>query len=200
NDERSDDASHEARRTEVRGAGGAVVEKNACQEPSDEGSHDPEEGGGDPSHGVVAGHDRPGEQSSDQTHDEHRQDSHVQPPFSTAKCSDNICRRKGTLPGPNIRGGTRPGVRVRNTRMVARLVYTKTVRDVLLTMVTLQFMDALKLLTQDHRNVERLFKAYEQTGEGAAKQKERLAGQIIRELSIHATIEEQFLYPTPREY
>jgi hemerythrin superfamily protein len=83
--------------------------------------------------------------------------------------------------------------------MAARPVSTKRVRDVLLTMATLHFMDALKLLTQDHRNVERLFKAYEQTGEGAGKQKQRLAGQIIRELSIHASIEEQFLYPTARE-
>lgn len=62
-----------------------------------------------------------------------------------------------------------------------------------------QFMDALKLLTQDHRTVEKLFKAYERTGDRASKQKERLAEQVVRELSIHASIEEQFLYPTARE-
>ena len=60
-------------------------------------------------------------------------------------------------------------------------------------------MDALNLLTQDHRSVERLFKAYERTGTGTSNQKQRLAVQIIRELSIHASIEEQFLYPTARE-
>ena len=60
-------------------------------------------------------------------------------------------------------------------------------------------MDALKLLTQDHRTVERLFKAYERAGDRASKQKQRLAEQISRELSIHASIEEQFLYPTARE-
>ncbi|HET6980875.1 MAG TPA: hemerythrin domain-containing protein [Myxococcaceae bacterium] len=60
-------------------------------------------------------------------------------------------------------------------------------------------MDALKLLTQDHRGLERLFKTYERTGAGTSNQKERLAAQIILELSTHASIEEQFLYPTARE-
>ena len=60
-------------------------------------------------------------------------------------------------------------------------------------------MDALNLLTQDHRTVERLFRTYERTGRGTSNQKQRLAVQIIRELSIHASIEEQFLYPTARE-
>jgi hemerythrin superfamily protein len=60
-------------------------------------------------------------------------------------------------------------------------------------------MDAIKLLTQDHRSVERLFKAYERAGDRASKEKQRLTNQVIRELSIHASIEEQFLYPTARE-
>jgi len=60
-------------------------------------------------------------------------------------------------------------------------------------------MDAIKLLTQDHRSVERLFKAYERAGERAIKEKQRLADQVVRELSIHASIEEQFLYPSARE-
>ena len=60
-------------------------------------------------------------------------------------------------------------------------------------------MDAIKLLTQDHRTVERLFKAYERAGDRAIKEKQRIAEQVIRELSIHASIEEQFLYPTARE-
>ena len=55
------------------------------------------------------------------------------------------------------------------------------------------------MLTQDHRNVDRLFKAYERTGEGASRLKQRLADRIIRELAIHASIEEHFLYPAARE-
>ena len=66
-------------------------------------------------------------------------------------------------------------------------------------MLGLGSMDAIKLLTQDHRAVERLFKAYERAGDRASKEKQRLADQVIRELSIHASIEEQFLYPTARE-
>jgi hemerythrin superfamily protein len=60
-------------------------------------------------------------------------------------------------------------------------------------------MDAIKLLTQDHRQVERLFKAYERAGDRAHATKARIAEAVVRELSIHASIEEQFLYPTARE-
>ena len=66
-------------------------------------------------------------------------------------------------------------------------------------MVTFPGMDAIKLLKQDHRNVERLFKAYERAGERANKQKAQLVEQVIRELSIHASIEEQLLYPAARK-
>lgn len=60
-------------------------------------------------------------------------------------------------------------------------------------------MDAIKLLIQDHRRVERLFKEYERAGERAHTRKARIAEAVIRELSIHASIEEQFLYPAARE-
>src|SRR5512143_3652559 len=66
-------------------------------------------------------------------------------------------------------------------------------------MVTFHCMDAITLLTQDHRSIERLFRAYERTGGRARRQKQRLAEQVARALSIHASIEEQFLYPTARE-
>lgn len=65
--------------------------------------------------------------------------------------------------------------------------------------LTFEGMDAIKLLIEDHRSVERLFKAYERAGERAIKEKQRLADQVIRALSIHASIEEQFLYPTARK-
>ncbi len=60
-------------------------------------------------------------------------------------------------------------------------------------------MDAIKLLIQDHRRVERLFKEYERAGDRAHTTKARIARTVVRELSIHASIEEQFLYPTARE-
>jgi hemerythrin superfamily protein len=57
--------------------------------------------------------------------------------------------------------------------------------------------DVISLLTEDHRRVDRLFDAYEQSDD--ATEKRRLVQQMITELSIHAAVEEQFLYPVIRE-
>ncbi|HEX4461506.1 MAG TPA: hemerythrin domain-containing protein [Polyangia bacterium] len=59
-------------------------------------------------------------------------------------------------------------------------------------------MNAIKLLEKDHRDVKALFRKYERAGQGAHKEKQTLAQQIIRALSIHAAIEEQFFYPAAR--
>ena len=56
--------------------------------------------------------------------------------------------------------------------------------------------DALKLLAQDHREVEDLFEQFEKaSGEG---RKEKLPRQICTELKIHAQIEEEIFYPAIR--
>ena len=60
-------------------------------------------------------------------------------------------------------------------------------------------MDAVKLLTQDHRTVDRLFERYESLDQGAEKERKRVVEEIVRELSIHAAIEEQVLYPGIRD-
>src|SRR5207245_4619061 len=60
-------------------------------------------------------------------------------------------------------------------------------------------MDALTLLRNDHRTVERLFKDFEKTGDRAVKRKTGLVERIIGELSVHAAIEEQVLYPAARK-
>jgi hemerythrin superfamily protein len=53
--------------------------------------------------------------------------------------------------------------------------------------------DAIALLKEDHRHVEKLFKDFESAkGEG---RKEKLAQQICLELSIHTKIEEEIFYP-----
>lgn len=53
--------------------------------------------------------------------------------------------------------------------------------------------DAVALLKQDHRTVEDLFAQFEKaSGEG---RKQKLAGQICLELSVHAKIEEEIFYP-----
>jgi hemerythrin superfamily protein len=58
--------------------------------------------------------------------------------------------------------------------------------------------DAVTLLTEDHRTVEQLFADYERGLQGP-EPKRQVVGQIIRELSIHAAIEEAYLYPEVRK-
>ena len=58
-------------------------------------------------------------------------------------------------------------------------------------------MDAITLLKQDHKSVEKLFKQFEKTT-APAKLRD-LAAKIIEELSVHAAIEEMLFYPAVRE-
>ncbi|MGS2642270.1 hemerythrin domain-containing protein [Streptosporangium sp. LJ11] len=60
-------------------------------------------------------------------------------------------------------------------------------------------MDAIVLLKDDHKTVEKLFKEFENAGERAYKKKRELVDQIIEELTAHAHIEEQIFYPAARE-
>ncbi len=53
--------------------------------------------------------------------------------------------------------------------------------------------DAIELLKADHRTVEKLFKAFEDTDD--EKKKEQIAKQVCLELMVHATIEEEIFYP-----
>ena len=56
--------------------------------------------------------------------------------------------------------------------------------------------DALKLLAQDHREVEALFEQFEKaSGDG---RKEKIARKICTELKVHAMIEEEIFYPALR--
>lgn len=57
-------------------------------------------------------------------------------------------------------------------------------------------MDAITLLKQDHKTVEKLFKQFEKATQPA--QQRKLAGQVIKELSTHAAIEEMLFYPAIR--
>jgi len=59
-------------------------------------------------------------------------------------------------------------------------------------------MDAITMLKDDHRTVEKLFKRFEKTGDRAMVERRRLVDQIIEELSVHAAIEEQLFYPVTR--
>jgi hemerythrin-like domain-containing protein len=60
-------------------------------------------------------------------------------------------------------------------------------------------VDAIVLLKNDHKTVEKLFKQFEKAGDDAKKTKRDLVDQIIEELSVHAFIEEQIFYPVARK-
>jgi hemerythrin-like domain-containing protein len=57
--------------------------------------------------------------------------------------------------------------------------------------------DAIALLTTDHARVDAIFKQLESLPEGDTRA--GLVGDVIQELSVHAAIEEQVLYPVMRE-
>jgi hemerythrin superfamily protein len=59
-------------------------------------------------------------------------------------------------------------------------------------------MNAIQLLKKDHRTVESLFAQYKRLGDAATTQKKAVVEKIIHELSVHAAIEEQILYPAAR--
>lgn len=59
-------------------------------------------------------------------------------------------------------------------------------------------MDAITLLKDDHKAVEKLFKRFEKAGDSAYKEKATVADRIREELSRHAAIEEQLFYPVIR--
>lgn len=60
-------------------------------------------------------------------------------------------------------------------------------------------MDALAILKADHRSVEEKFVKYEALGQRALKSKGDIVRDVIKALSIHASIEEQYVYPAIRE-
>lgn len=60
-------------------------------------------------------------------------------------------------------------------------------------------MDALALLKADHRAVEEKSAKFEALGPRALKAKSTIVREVIKALSIHASIEEQYVYPAVME-
>ncbi|MFE1793068.1 hemerythrin domain-containing protein [Streptomyces sp. NPDC059525] len=60
-------------------------------------------------------------------------------------------------------------------------------------------MDAIVLLREDHKTVEKLFKRFEKTDDEETAERRRIADEVIEELTVHAWIEEQVFYPAARE-
>ena len=60
--------------------------------------------------------------------------------------------------------------------------------------------DAVDLIIEDHRRADELFQQYEsQPASTDGERRRALVDQMIKELSVHATVEEEVLYPAIRE-
>jgi hemerythrin superfamily protein len=57
-------------------------------------------------------------------------------------------------------------------------------------------MDPIKLIKEDHRTVKALFRKFERATK--ASEKQEIGEEIIEELSVHASVEEQLVYPVLR--
>ncbi|SIR71349.1 hemerythrin domain-containing protein [Micromonospora avicenniae] len=58
--------------------------------------------------------------------------------------------------------------------------------------------DAIVLLKEDHKEMRRLFKAFQDAEEGPASQRSKLVGQIIEALTVHTYLENEVMYPEIR--
>ncbi|WP_371502834.1 hemerythrin domain-containing protein [Kitasatospora sp. NBC_00374] len=59
--------------------------------------------------------------------------------------------------------------------------------------------DAIVLLKEDHKEVRRLFRAFEGTDEDAREVKADLVSRIVEALTVHTYIENEVMYPTVRK-
>ncbi len=59
--------------------------------------------------------------------------------------------------------------------------------------------DAIALLTEDHRKVQKLFKEFASLGDADGERKAQIVSQACTELTVHSTIEEEIFYPALRD-
>lgn len=59
--------------------------------------------------------------------------------------------------------------------------------------------DAIVLLKQDHKEIRRLFREFQQAGEDATARKGKLVDDIIEALTVHTYVENEVMYPRVRE-
>ncbi|MDG4810243.1 hemerythrin domain-containing protein [Micromonospora sp. WMMD1120] len=58
--------------------------------------------------------------------------------------------------------------------------------------------DAIVLLKEDHKEMRRLFKAFQDAEEGPASQRQKLVDQILEALTVHTYLENEVMYPEIR--
>jgi hemerythrin superfamily protein len=58
--------------------------------------------------------------------------------------------------------------------------------------------DAIVLLKDDHKQIRKLFREFQNTGESAVKTKGKIVEKIIEALTVHTYIENEGMYPAVR--
>jgi hemerythrin-like domain-containing protein len=59
--------------------------------------------------------------------------------------------------------------------------------------------DAIVLLKKDHKEIKKVFKQFQDAGDGALKTKGKLVDKMIELLTVHTYIENEVMYPRVRE-
>ena len=59
--------------------------------------------------------------------------------------------------------------------------------------------DAIVLLKNDHKQIKKLFKDFQNAGEDATARKGELVRKIIEELTVHTYLENEIMYPEVRK-
>ncbi|HEY0449995.1 hemerythrin domain-containing protein [Actinophytocola sp.] len=59
--------------------------------------------------------------------------------------------------------------------------------------------DAIVLLKQDHKEIRKLFREFDQTGKTAVKTKGKIVDRILEALTVHTYLENECMYPSVRE-
>ncbi|MFG3707207.1 hemerythrin domain-containing protein [Micromonospora sp. NPDC047670] len=59
--------------------------------------------------------------------------------------------------------------------------------------------DAIVLLKEDHKEMRRLFKAFQDAEEGPAAQRQKLVSEILEALTVHTYLENEVMYPEIRK-
>ena len=59
--------------------------------------------------------------------------------------------------------------------------------------------DAIVILKNDHKTIKKLFKEFQDAGDGATKAKGKIVGRIIEELTVHTYLENECMYPEVRK-
>jgi hemerythrin-like domain-containing protein len=59
--------------------------------------------------------------------------------------------------------------------------------------------DAIVLLKDDHKEIRKLFREFQDAGEGAVKRKGKLVERILEALTVHTYLENECMYPAVRE-